>query len=167
LPLIPPFLGDTPKDDVQKRIEMEVLAERTASRGRSAVRIVVLYLVFAAIAAVLNLATQGVLLAIYGGIFRLPAALFLGTGVGLVVKYVLDKYWIFVDRREGVAHHTRTFTLYTVMGLCTTAIFWGNELMFAHLFGESWALVGGAIGLAAGYAVKYGLDREFVFRVAT
>ncbi|AWK90211.1 GtrA family protein [Azospirillum thermophilum] len=126
--------------------------------------IAVRYAAFAAVATALNLGAQGVLLAFYDGPYRLSAALVLGTGVGLVAKYILDKYWIFADPSEGLANHARAFSLYTVMGLATTAVFWGTELLFDRLFGGHWTLVGGAIGLVIGYTVKYQLDRSFVFR---
>ena len=53
-----------------------------------------------------------------------------GTLAGLVLKYLLDKRWIFADRETGAAAHGRKFTLYTLMGVVTTAIFWGTETAF-------------------------------------
>lgn len=135
--------------------------------ARSAAVIAGLYTAFALAATGLNLGAQGILLALYDGPHRVTAALLLGTGVGLVVKYVLDKRWIFADPSTGVAAHARAFSLYTLMGVATTAVFWGTELAFAALFGEDWALAGGALGLALGYFAKYRLDRRFVFVEAT
>ena len=92
------------------------------------------------------------------------AALIAGTGVGLVVKYLLDKRWIFADTSRGVAAHGRRFSLYTLMGVATTAIFWGTQSAFFLVWQSEAALyLGGALGLAAGYTVKYRLDRRFVF----
>ena len=88
------------------------------------------YTVFAIIATLANLAMQRVVLT--GGETALwfMAAVAAGTLVGLVVKYVLDKRWIFADTSTGVKAHGSKFSLYTAMGLITTAIFWGTETAF-------------------------------------
>lgn len=128
-----------------------------------------LYAFFAAIATAANLAAQ----ALAHGVLGLAPgsvgpgywlALGFGTGVGLVVKYGLDKRWIFRDRATGVAAHGQRFTLYTAMGLATTVIFWGTQTLFVLVWQSETALVaGGVLGLAIGYVVKYQLDRRFVF----
>lgn len=128
-----------------------------------------LYAVFAVVATAANLVAQalaGLALDLAPGALG-PGywfALAFGTGVGLVVKYVLDKQWIFRDRATGVRAHSRRFMLYTVMGLFTTAIFWGTQTLFVLVWRTEAALmVGGALGLAVGYVVKYRLDRRYVF----
>ena len=78
------------------------------------------YGAFAVVAVVVNLAVQRGVLATSFGLF---AALVAGTAAGLVVKYLLDKVWIFDDRATGLAAHGRRFSLYTLMGVATTAIF--------------------------------------------
>lgn len=91
-------------------------------------------------------------------------ALLTGTGVGLTVKYVLDKRWIFADRSTGLRAHGRKFTLYTAAGVLTTAIFWGMETAAWLAWRTQFAREAGALlGLAIGYVVKYRLDRRFVF----
>jgi len=51
-----------------------------------------------------------------------------------------------------------------VMGLVTTAIFWGAETASWLVWRTELARELGAIlGLAVGYVVKYRLDRRFVF----
>ncbi len=88
-----------------------------------------------------------------------------GTGVGLVVKYILDKRFIFRFTARNAKHDGQTFLLYTVMGLATTVIAWGFELEFEELFrSREMSLVGGVIGLIIGYFAKYHLDKRFVFR---
>ncbi len=88
-----------------------------------------------------------------------------GTGVGLVVKYILDKRYIFRFRARNVVHDSRVFLLYALMGLATTAIFWGFEFGFHHIFAsKEMRYLGGVIGLAIGYLTKYQLDKRFVFR---
>jgi putative flippase GtrA len=97
-----------------------------------------------------------------GALFVL--ALGAGTIVGLVVKYMLDKRWIFYDFASGVKNHSRKFTLYTAMGIVTTAMFWGAETAFWLIWRtDVMRELGAVIGLTIGYIVKYNLDRRFVF----
>ncbi len=90
-------------------------------------QIAIRYAAFAVIATLANLGAQRVVLALLDMRGELAAAIFVGTGVGLVVKYVLDKKWIFYDASTGVAAHGKRFSLYTAMGVVTTAIFWGSR----------------------------------------
>jgi putative flippase GtrA len=90
-----------------------------------------------------------------------------GTLAGLVIKYVLDKRYIFEDRSRDLGSHARKFSMYTAMGLVTTAIFWISEAVVFFIVPTTAGLVfGGAVGLSIGYVIKYHLDRRFVFEVA-
>jgi putative flippase GtrA len=121
------------------------------------------YGAFAVIATLANLSAQRLVLAIPGGGF-LPA-LMAGTGVGLIVKYLLDKRWIFHDAFRHAREETRRFSLYTMTGIATTALFWITETAFWAI-GQTQAAreAGAVLGLALGYTIKYRLDRRFVFR---
>jgi putative flippase GtrA len=122
------------------------------------------YALFAVIATVTNLGTQRIVLTLgdSGGVFAMAVAA--GTLVGLVVKYVLDKRWIFFDQSTGVKAHSRKFALYTAMGLVTTCIFWGSETAFWLIWGtDLMRELGAILGLMVGYVTKYMLDRRFVF----
>lgn len=126
--------------------------------------LVLRYTLFAVLATVANLATQRLLLWFGDGGPLFAMAVFAGTLVGLLVKYVLDKRWIFGDMSSGVRAHSRKFTLYTTMGIVTTAIFWGSETVFWLVWKtDAMRELGAVIGLAIGYVVKYQLDRRFVF----
>lgn len=119
---------------------------------------------FAVIATVANLAMQRLVLAGTSGDWALPMAILLGTLVGLVIKYLLDKRWIFQDLSTGLVNHSKQFGLYAVMGVATTAIFWGFEYSFWVIWRtDLMREVGAVIGLAIGYVTKYNLDRRFVF----
>ena len=123
------------------------------------------YAIFALIATAANIGAQDVVIRAYSGAFDILASVVVGTGVGLVVKYILDKRYIFRFRARNVAHDTQTFALYTVMGLATTVIFWGFEFGFHHIFEtKEMRYLGGVIGLAIGYLTKYHLDKRYVFR---
>ncbi len=122
------------------------------------------YAAFAVVATIANLASQRLILQFgeSGGYFA--AAVGAGTIVGLVIKYALDKRWIFHDLEAGVKNHSRKFSLYTAMGLITTAIFWGTETAFWLIWQtEMMRETGAILGLSVGYVVKYNLDRRFVF----
>ena len=123
------------------------------------------YAIFALIATAANIGAQDLVIRTYSGAFDILASVVVGTGVGLVVKYILDKRYIFRFRAISVAHDTQTFALYTVMGLATTVIFWGFEFGFHHIFEtKEMRYLGGVIGLAIGYLTKYHLDKRYVFR---
>ena len=126
--------------------------------------LIVRYSLFAIIATISNLATQRLFLLIDKSLIFFGLAVFAGTIVGLIVKYFLDKRWIFYDRSETLIDQGSKFMLYTYSGVFTTAIFWGTETIFwfiwqTHLMRE----LGAIIGLSIGYIVKYNLDRKFVF----
>lgn len=127
-----------------------------------------LYIAFAVLATACNLLAQRMVLSFVSGAPGFVAALVAGTGVGLVVKYALDKRWIFHDRETGLQAHSRKFSLYALMGVFTTLIFWGTETAFWLVWKTDMAREGGALlGLAVGYVTKYGLDRRFVFKPST
>ena len=82
---------------------------------------------------------------------------------GLVVKYALDKHWIFNDI-STIAGHSKKFSLYTAMGIITTAIFWITESIFWFIWKTNMMReLGAIIGLGVGYLIKYHLDRRYVF----
>lgn len=131
---------------------------------RPGFRLAGLYALFAVIATLLNLGAQRVVLAIGETPLFFALAVLTGTGVGLVVKYVLDKRWIFADQATGIAAHRQRFGLYAATGIITTAIFWGMETGFWLIWGtETMRELGAIIGLSIGYVAKYFLDRRFVF----
>ncbi len=130
----------------------------------SAAALVLRYSFFAGVAVLANLAAQRLVLFRGDGPVHFAVAVLLGTVVGLVVKYHLDKRWIFFDTATGFAAQGRQFSLYTAMGLVTTAIFWGSETAFWLIWQTHFAREAGAVlGLAVGYVVKYHLDRRYVF----
>jgi putative flippase GtrA len=122
------------------------------------------YLAFAALATIANLGTQRIVLSFGEAPNVYVAAIGAGTLVGLVLKYLLDKRWVFYDTRGGAKAHGAQFALYTVMGLATTAIFWSAETAFWLVWRTDFMReVGAILGLSIGYVIKYLLDRRFVF----
>jgi putative flippase GtrA len=126
------------------------------------------YALLAMIATATNIGAQDLTVRLYSGTYAVLLSVAVGTGVGLIVKYVLDKRYIFRFRAKNVAHDSRTFVLYSLMGLATTVIFWGFEFGFNAVFQtKEMRYLGGIIGLAIGYLTKYHLDKRFVFRTQT
>ena len=131
---------------------------------KSIFRIAVLYAVFAAFATVVNIGSQALVIWLYLGPYAVPLSILVGTAAGLPVKYVLEKRHIFSFECDNLAHDGKMFALYSFLGVFTTALFWGIEYAFHHIFGtDAMRYLGGVIGLTLGYAIKYHLDKRFVF----
>lgn len=128
-------------------------------------KLAITYAILALIATAANIGAQDVVIRRYSGGFDVLLSVAVGTGVGLIVKYALDKRFIFHFRAQNALHDGRTFILYTLMGLVTTAIFWGFEFGFDHLFHtKELRYLGGVLGLGIGYLAKYHLDKRYVFK---
>lgn len=131
-------------------------------------KLAIVYSVLAIIASLVNIATQDFTIHLYAGPHGILSAMITGTATGLIVKYLLDKRFIFSFRAKNAAHDSKTFLLYTLMGVATTLIFWGCELGFDWLFkNREMRYCGGLLGLAIGYYTKYRLDKRFVFKTAS
>jgi putative flippase GtrA len=127
-------------------------------------RLAITYTIFAMLSTITNIGSQDIALRLYDGMYAVTLSILVGTAVGLLVKYVLDKKYIFKFRVRDLSHDTKTFTLYTLMGVVTTVIFWGFEFGFDYIFNtKEMRYIGGIIGLAIGYFIKYQLDKRFVF----
>ena len=132
---------------------------------KSSATLVLLYSLFAGLSMAANLVTQAVVASLILGTLGIYLSVIAGTIVGLPIKYLLDKRFIFKFKTQNIAHDSRLFVLYSILAVVTTAIFWGFEALFQIIFGtELLRLTGGAIGLIIGYAVKYQLDKRFVFK---
>ena len=122
------------------------------------------YALFAVIATFANLSVQRLILQSTTTVMSLALAISGGTIVGLGVKYLLDKRWIFHDFSTGMKSNSLQFSLYSLNGIFTTAIFWLSEFTFWYVWGtEFMRELGAVIGLSIGYFIKYQLDRRFVF----
>ena len=126
------------------------------------------YGAFAIIATVINLAMQRVSLSLYNDSYGIPLAILVGTIIGLIVKFYLDKRWIFYDNSATSTENSKKFGLYTLMGVATTVIFWTLEYGFWVIWQtDLMREVGAVVGLSIGYVTKYQLDKRFVFVAAS
>ncbi len=131
---------------------------------RNSMSVGALYVALALVSTGANIGMQHLVVMAYAGALQVPASLVFGTGAGLVVKYILDAKFIFRFQARDPVHSGQTFGLYSLMGLITTAVFWTSELSFHMAFQtEGMRYVGACLGLALGYALKYQLDKRFVF----
>lgn len=131
---------------------------------RRKLEISVLYSLFAAFSTAINIGSQMLSVALYKGPYAIEASILVGTATGLLPRYFLEKRYIFAFESDDLAHDTRLFFLYSFMGVFTTAIFWGVEYGFHLAFDRAdMRYLGGIIGLAIGFYVKYQLDKRFVF----
>ncbi|MGC9366591.1 MAG: GtrA family protein [bacterium] len=122
------------------------------------------YAVFALIATLTNIALQKIVFTVISLNYTIYLAMGVGTLAGLVVKYILDKKFIFYYKTKSIHHDLAKFILYTLMGVLTTVIFWSVELFFNYCFDfQGSPYLGAFIGLTIGYTCKYFLDRKFVF----
>lgn len=122
------------------------------------------YSAFAAIATVVNIVMQEVSLAVHRDEYSLAISILIGTGAGFLVKYILDKYFIFFDRTTHMSTVLWRLTLYGFSGVLTTLVFWVTEIGFWHIWNtEAAKYTGAVLGLTMGYVIKYLLDRRFVF----
>lgn len=127
-------------------------------------RTVLLYALFAALATAVNLLTQILSIWSYSGLLSIPVSVLMGTIAGIVVKYLLDKKYIFRVSYSTADQHIRSASFYLLASILTTLVFWGTEAAFHFAFDSAgMRYLGGALGLAAGYVMKYNLDRRFAF----
>lgn len=134
------------------------------TQSTSAAILIKRYILFAFLATLTNLASQWTCLGLYDGVYGLHVAIFAGTAVGLIVKFWLDKRWIFGDATIDIRKTGVQFALYTLTGIATTLLFWSTELLLDRIIEPDWSkYLGATLGLAMGYSLKYRLDMRFVF----
>jgi hypothetical protein len=128
-------------------------------------KITLLYCLFAVLAIAVNIGSQMLTLTLYEGSYAVYAAILVGTSTGLILKYLLDKRFIFNFRGKSFNDDLSRFSLYSMTGVFTTLLFWATELSFDLLFASNNArYIGAVLGLSAGYLIKYQLDKRYVFQ---
>jgi hypothetical protein len=132
-----------------------------AKRART---IALLYTLFAGISTAINIGAQIFSIWLYKGIYAVEVSILVGTATGLPLRYFLEKRHIFAFESKSIPHDGQLFALYSFMSVFTTAIFWGVEYGFQWLFGtDTMRYIGGSLGLAIGFYIKYQLDKKYVF----
>jgi putative flippase GtrA len=122
------------------------------------------YVLFAVIATLANLVTQEIVIRV-APVAPLTLSILMGTATGFILKYGLDKKWVFEDDYGGHRQELQKITLYGAFSVLTTLGFWGFEVAFWMIWQTDLAKYTGAVlGLAIGYTAKFILDRTFVFK---
>ena len=130
----------------------------------TAVRIAVLYTLFAVLSTVINIGSQMLSIWAYKGPHSVEISILVGTAAGLPLRYFLEKRYIFNFKSQNLRHDGKLFVFYSAMGVITTPIFWGTEYALHLIYDlDFMRYVGGIIGLAAGFYVKCQLDKKYVF----
>jgi putative flippase GtrA len=130
----------------------------------SGIGIALLYSLFAVLSTAMNIGAQMIFLQAYRGLHAIEASILFGTAVGLPLRYLLEKRYIFSFKSRNVAHDSRLFVLYSLMSVFTTGLFWGTEYAFHALFAsDAMRYLGAVLGLGAGFYAKYQLDKKYVF----
>lgn len=131
---------------------------------KASVKILACYTLFATLSTIINIGSQIISVWAYKGPFYIEISILVGTAAGLPLRYFLEKRYIFSFTSKNLAHDGKLFVFYSAMGVITTLIFWSTEYAF-HLIYDTDVMryIGGIIGLAIGFYVKYQLDKKYVF----
>lgn len=131
---------------------------------KTATKIAILYTLFAVVSTAINIGSQMLSIWTYKGPFAVEISILIGTAMGLPLRYVLEKKYIFDFTSENFIHDGKLFVFYSAMGVITTLIFWGTEYAFHLIYDtEFMRYLGGIIGLFISFYVKYQLDKKYVF----
>jgi len=131
---------------------------------KTAVKIAMLYILFAMLSIAINIGSQMASIWIYKGLFYIEISVLVGTAMVLPLRYLLEKRYIFSFTSKNLAHDGRLFLFYSSMGVITTLIFWGMECTFHLIYDTDFMrYIGGIFGLSIGFYVKYQLDKKYVF----
>ena len=88
------------------------------------------YIIFCIIAILINLSTQRIIMELIF-INNYFLALLIGTLFGLVIKFILDKKYIFAYSDSSIKNNSLKFSFYSFNGILTTLLFWGTESVFS------------------------------------
>lgn len=125
---------------------------------------IIKYTFFVIIATIANILCQDATNRFYHAQHDLYLSMNSGTLVGLAVKYLMDKKYIFSFKSKSLLQDGQKFILYSSMGIVTT-FFGGGEMAFDYSFKTiAMRYTGAVIGLSFGYLMKYQLDKRFVFK---
>jgi putative flippase GtrA len=125
-----------------------------------------LYIVFAVIVSITNLSSQRLVLSFLTGNVGYFAALFIGTFIGVVLGYFLDKNWIFKDPVMPYGVIGKQFFWYAMTGAIHTPVFWLIESIFWFIWEtDGMREVGAVLGLVIAYTLKYFILRRYVFKL--
>lgn len=116
------------------------------------------YILFCLISIFLNLLTQEFFLIFFNSYV---ISILFGTVIGFLIKFYLDKNFIFL--KSSSFSFNQLFT-YTFTAIFSTIIFWSVEIFFLIYFQNNMMkILGGFLGLILGYTLKFKLDYKLTF----
>jgi|TARA_B100001063_G_C16639958_1_gene490282 putative flippase GtrA len=119
---------------------------------------------FAIISTLVNLFVQYISFNLIWNNEKLFNGIILGTISGFIIKYILDKIYIFQYSSSNIVNEIRVFSFYSFMSIITTLLFWLTEFLFEYYINIIYSrYIGAIIGLSIGYTIKYFLDKKYVF----
>ena len=121
------------------------------------------YILFAILATTVNIFFQYLSFLLIDHKYELYIAILNGTILGMILKYYLDKNYIFYYVKKKF-NNKNIFLLYIFTSIFTTIIFWAIELWFSYYVNITYSeYLGALVGLTLGYSLKYILDKHLVF----
>ena len=121
------------------------------------------YILFAILAMTVNIFFQYLSFLLIDHKYELYIAILNGTILGMILKYYLDKNFIFYYVKKDF-NNKNIFLLYIFTSIFTTIIFWAIELWFSYYVNITYSeYLGALVGLTLGYSLKYILDKHLVF----
>ena len=121
------------------------------------------YILFAILAMTVNIFFQYLSFLLIDHKYELYIAILNGTILGMILKYYLDKNFIFYYVKKEF-NNKNIFLLYIFTSIFTTIIFWAIELWFSYYVNINYSeYLGALVGLTLGYSLKYLLDKQLVF----
>ena len=121
------------------------------------------YILFAILATTVNIFFQYLSFLLIEHKYELYIAMLNGTILGMILKYYLDKNFIFYYVKKEF-NNKNIFLLYIFTSIFTTIIFWAIELWFSYYVNITYSeYLGALVGLTLGYSLKYILDKHLVF----
>lgn len=82
---------------------------------KSAMGIAILYLLFAGMSTLINISTQVLWLEVYKGGYAIESSILVGTLLGLPLRYILEKKYIFTFKSKNINQNAKVFLLYNIM----------------------------------------------------
>ena len=118
------------------------------------------YILFAILATTVNIFFQYLSFLLIEHKYELYIAMLNGTILGMILKYYLDKNFIFYYVKKEF-NNKNIFLLYIFTSIFTTILFWAIELWFSYYVNINYSeYLGALVGLTLGYSLKYLLDKQ-------
>jgi len=127
-------------------------------------RLLIKYIFFSILATAVNLLSQRLIISENFDTNNYIIGVLFGTIAGLLLKYFLDKNFIFYENEKRIKQNLKKFSFYSLNGVLTTIVFWSIETIFYFVFKTTLMReIGAIVGLSFGYSIKYFLDKKYVF----